>query len=483
MFFESKVLFGHSFGALVAFEIAKRLEEHQESSPLLALIVSASRPPSASVQEQVTYDEPSSGSFRVSEMDLSGMADYFESRGSFRIPNELINEPAFGKMLQASVRLDYKALEQYPANDSTVRCPLFLIGGDQDGMVSVESLKDWKRHSSTKLSSVKILEGQGHFYIHDSVQTTAIIAYVMHSIESAVAAQEACYVDTVKKIFATVLSLDASVVTAMGPDSHFFDLGGTSLDTMALITQIKSAFDIHVTQNEFFMHPTVESLSHRIKQLKEEASGAVPLLTPVAGSSHDSTTWFPASSQQEQMVSCWEIAPTMYNMPTTVEFTGEPVDVPLLKRAFVFAVEQQPTLRTVIRIDPNTNAIQQRVLARDQANQCFDLHVCDTTDEESATKIIEAESVYRFDLTRPPVVRGVLVRVAGGSQFLLLNQHHLGSDGWALTILRRQVLRAYIAFAKKQDVPKCEVVPDHPNYVDWTMWTKRWLRDFGQEER
>jgi len=507
------VLFGHSFGAIVAFEVARILEAR--GHPPLALIVSASRAPSAS-----SLTSASDTGTPVSAMDLEAMVAYFGSRGNSIDSQVLMRQPEVANLFVSSVRLDYHCLEHYTRSDASVNCPLFVFGGDLDPGVSTEDLKKWESHASSGDDiSIKVLEGQGqsvsayghliissfmyhspliiigptfcmpctgHYYLNDPDTTMFLSDFVAQTTadllrqdDDPIILEE--LVQLVTESFSKVLSVDASTIDK---DSHFFYLGGTSLDTMTLTMSLKAALGIHVTQDEFFKHPTVEALAIRIKHIQESSSG-VPLLVPIPGSDGTTDAEFPASHGQEQMVSCWEMSPTMYNMQTTVVFEHEAIKVDSMRKAFRYVVEQQPVLRTIIRIDPVTNEVYQRVLPTGRDEECFELKIVDVNDDEAARSVIEAESVSVFDLTRPPVVKGVLVRVSSGSEFLLLNQHHVGSDGWSVTILRRQILKAYLSFMSGNDlIEDTDMnVPVYPNFVDWTMWSRRWLFDYGQQER
>lgn len=59
----------------------------------------------------------------------------------------------------------------------------------------------------------------------------------------------------------------------------------------------------------------------------------------------------------------------------------------------------------------------------------------------------------------------------------------VGSDGWSRTALRRQLLQAYISLSLDNTMPEDLVVLNHPNYVDWTLWLRKWLIDYGQEKK
>lgn len=167
---EQYVLFGHSFGAMLAYEIAKQVEAYGITLPL-ALFVSASRPPSAACLT-------SSEGKPVSTMDYDEMRSYFLSRGSNAgFFNSLDDNPEVRDYFVKSVHADYTCLETYKPNDNQINCPLVAIGSDQDCIVSVQDTKAWEKHAASCFDSL-ILKGKGHFYLDDSEAATALASII-----------------------------------------------------------------------------------------------------------------------------------------------------------------------------------------------------------------------------------------------------------------------------------------------------------------
>ena len=121
----------------------------------------------------------------------------------------------------------------------------------------------------------------------------------------------------------------------------------------------------------------------------------------------------------------------------------------------------------------------QKVLPQEMANECLEFVEMNALDDEDARLIIEKESLFVFDLTKPPVIRAVVVTTRNTS-LLLLNQHHVCSDGWSRTVQRRQYLKAYLRM-KNNEEPA--TIPQHPSFLDWTMYTRRLLHDCNQKEK
>ena len=174
---EQYILFGHSFGAILAFEIAKKISDFNIQSPL-ALFVSASMPPSAG-------SLTSSTGRPVSEMSFHEMKDYFKSRGSEMDSFEGLTEE-FENILAKSIRSDYKCLETYQTNHAVLDCPLYAFGGDKDIIVNVEDIERWKEHTTcthTSLVDNHIFVGKGHFYLDDLEVSENLAEMIVANIE------------------------------------------------------------------------------------------------------------------------------------------------------------------------------------------------------------------------------------------------------------------------------------------------------------
>jgi len=87
--------------------------------------------------------------------------------------------------------------------------------------------------------------------------------------------------------------------------------------------------------------------------------------------------------------------------------------------------------------------------------------------EEESLRLAAAEVRLPFDLSRPPVLRAGLVRIAAGSHLLLLTLHHVAADGWSIGVLVREVVALYGAFTAGLPSP----LPEPPiQYADYAAW-------------
>ena len=95
--------------------------------------------------------------------------------------------------------------------------------------------------------------------------------------------------------------------------------------------------------------------------------------------------------------------------------------------------------------------------------------------EERAERIDEAvarEIREPFDLSTGPLVRFKLLKVADDEHVLVINMHHIVSDGWSMGVLNSEITALYGAFAVGRPSP----LPDlDVQYADFAHWHREWL--------
>jgi len=147
------VLYGHSIGAGLAFETAKRLRDNNEALPIL-FIASGRLPPHCAPPKKWA-DRPDS--------ELLG---YLSTLGG--MPSELDNRiflSVYLPMIRADFRLN-EALpyERAPAFDF----PIMIINGEDDPTVNGRQLSEWHEYTSARFESL-VIKGD-HFFIHNNYQ-------------------------------------------------------------------------------------------------------------------------------------------------------------------------------------------------------------------------------------------------------------------------------------------------------------------------
>ena len=79
-----------------------------------------------------------------------------------------------------------------------------------------------------------------------------------------------------------------------------------------------------------------------------------------------------------------------------------------------------------------------------------------------------------FDLTRGPLLRAALLKLASNEHVLLLAIHHIVFDGWSIGIFFRELSHIYNNFKSGKSCPLPEL---GIQYADFAKWQRERLHD------
>jgi amino acid adenylation domain-containing protein len=158
-----------------------------------------------------------------------------------------------------------------------------------------------------------------------------------------------------------------------------------------------------------------------------------------------------------------------YNIPLTWHVCG-PLDVDALGRSLNEVVRRHEALRTTFVSEggPLLQVIADELylpLTVTDLSSAADAHA-------RALTLVEEEAELPFDLTRGPLVRTLLVRLAPDEHVLSVTLHHIISDGWSLDVLARELSALYGAFTEGKSSPLLELPVQ---YADYAVWQRGWL--------
>lgn len=153
--------FGHSMGAVLAFEVARRFEERDGISPV-TVFASGRRAPSQ-VRDESVHLRDDAGI--VKEMRTLGGTD-----------SRVLGDPELLDMVLPAIRNDYRAVERYRrGTEAKVGAPIVVMTADDDPRTTVDEARAWDDHT-TGGSTLHTFDG-GHFYLEQhAARVIAVIA-------------------------------------------------------------------------------------------------------------------------------------------------------------------------------------------------------------------------------------------------------------------------------------------------------------------
>lgn len=149
-------LFGHSMGAVVAFEFARVAEQRGVS--VQKLWVSSGPVPSTVGN---LPELPTSGPELLADLTDLGGTD-----------PRLLDDEEFTELLTTAARSDYEALNRYHCPPGVrIHADIQAVAGRHDHRVDVRSLREWATHTEGSFT-LSFFDG-GHFYVNEHVDTLA----------------------------------------------------------------------------------------------------------------------------------------------------------------------------------------------------------------------------------------------------------------------------------------------------------------------
>jgi surfactin synthase thioesterase subunit len=142
--------FGHSMGAMIAFEVATRMKARLDLAPA-ALFVSGRRAPSLYRVEDDIHLRDEASLVR-------------ELKGLSGTDARIFDDPDVLKMVLPSMRNDYRAVETYRWRPGPILdCRVVALIGTEDPKATVEETRAWGDHTTGEFD-LHVFEG-GHFYL------------------------------------------------------------------------------------------------------------------------------------------------------------------------------------------------------------------------------------------------------------------------------------------------------------------------------
>ena len=288
---------------------------------------------------------------------------------------------------------------------------------------------------------------------------------------------------------------DTFGVGGLNCQANFYDLGGTSLAAVTIITRLTERLGkIKLCLLDILDNPTIEELANVIE---ERASSFAGQRIPRCSQKERD---FPSLGQEvflaKELVSRTSSDYRQYQVSLALELKGT-IDTTLLQTSLNAIVQRHDVLRTsywpVLTAGPielegwsQVRDGLRRLRVLDQCKIGFrsrveesarvevDLFNVDCSNSgglrDSALALAESSQRRFFDYDAPPLLRAAVLTTGMNYHVLIVVLSHLVSDGWSLNVLSRELAHFYA----NEHAIDLGVLPDLPvQFADFAAWQRK----------
>nr|WP_256449985.1 condensation domain-containing protein [Chitinophaga sp. GbtcB8] len=244
----------------------------------------------------------------------------------------------------------------------------------------------------------------------------------------------------------------------IGVKDNFFETGGHSLNATRVISRVAQQLNVKLALRDLFVHPTIEALAALVSNTVNNYAQAI---TAAAA-----RQYYPVSHAQKRLWLLEQAAEglTAFNITRALKISGW-LDTAALTKAFNHLLERHEILRTRFA-EVQGVPVQQVQEPVTTAIPVKDLRT--ENDRELLLNMLLAEAAnHSFDLANEQLIQCTLFRLEDRQHVLLINLHHIITDGWSLEVLTKEWLALYHHYTT--GAPH-NLAPLTLQYKDYAVW-------------
>ncbi len=182
----------------------------------------------------------------------------------------------------------------------------------------------------------------------------------------------------------------------------------------------------------------------------------------------------PLSFAQQRLWFLDQLVPhnPFYNVPAALRLTGA-LNFLALQQTFNEIVRRHEALRTNLGLVAG-EPVQHIADVFHLPIYVFDLrNLPEDSRQAEANRLTAKEAQHSFNLSTDLLLRVTLLRLDDAEYLLMLNMHHIVSDGWSIGVLIQELGTIYTAFVGEKPSPLPEL---SVQYADFAKWQREWLQ-------
>jgi tyrocidine synthetase-3 len=261
-------------------------------------------------------------------------------------------------------------------------------------------------------------------------------------------------------IWQEILGVDTISIHA-----NFMELGGHSLLIISLLSRVQQVFNVELRLQDIFMNPTIKGQARLIK-----SSGKSPVTTAAIEPAEEKTL-YRASPTQTRMYALSRLKGigVTYNL-TGFMILDQHVDETRFEETCEALIRRHESFRTSFHLV--SEQVMQKIHDRVALPLEYIEREVETDKESGAVQVgpVVSDFTRPFDLAHAPLLRIGLVNMTGNKQLLILDLHHIISDGVTGNIVMKEFTQLYAG----EELPALKT-----RYRDYSEWLVR-LEQSGQ---
>ncbi|MCP4151460.1 MAG: amino acid adenylation domain-containing protein, partial [bacterium] len=278
----------------------------------------------------------------------------------------------------------------------------------------------------------------------------------------------------------------------IGIDDNFFDIGGHSLRATIMVTKIHKEFNVKLPLQEIFKKSTIRTLADTINDYSKNKYIAIE---PA-----EKKEFHILSSAQKRLYVLQQMTleSTAYNMPHTIHLNKN-IEPEKLENTFKKLIRRHESLRTSFHM------INETIVQKLHDKVEFEIEYYNQPAGNKNPNAGELnwfdevrETFFRpFDLSKAPLLRVGVIETThianppgstndnAGERFMMLDMHHIITDGTSQEILTKEFFRLYAG----ESLPPLKL--RYRDYAEWQNTAKQkelmkkqeeyWLKTFSGE--
>jgi amino acid adenylation domain-containing protein len=251
------------------------------------------------------------------------------------------------------------------------------------------------------------------------------------------------------ELWSEVLGTSAPI----GIDDNFFELGGHSLRATVMAAKVHKVFNVKLPLAEIFTTPTLRKLGEYIKgRVKETYTSIEPV---------EKKDYYASAPVQKGLYILQQMDEqgVFYNQPNAFTVKGN-VDEDKLAGAFEQLIKRHESLRTSFHMPENEDGPVLRI--HEAADTTITVEYYEHADQREEMRILST-FIRPFDLSQAPLLRVGLIKRNRQTYLLMLDMHHIMSDGISHDILEHDFISWYEDEGNK--LPELKL--QYKDYLEW----------------